>query len=394
REGNLTPAQQLLDKAPAEPRSWEWDYIRRLASSLRHTKPSNFPAYATAFNPNDSQVLTALGNGTLEIRSIDTLERRASLPVVPNGILTDVGITPNSQFIITAGASVPRLDIDVVGPRQPVGIAQWWDAKTHQLLGTWPWPADAGTIVAAEVAPDGASVALGGSDGILRLGRFAPNAPLHATPCAVGIIQTIQFSSDGQFVAIGGARGVVQVFRTSADTRQPLKLHWQRTYEGGAIHALAFAPDHRLAVVGLSGAVQLLDVERNRVLRTFPGHSNEILAVLFSHDNRTLYTGSRDRTVKAWDAHTGQWLFTLRGPTDAIRHMALTQDDNTLAVASYDGATGIWNLANHPDPRPIPLDDTLNSFHISPDGQTLAAAGAHGATLLNLSTGAIRRLPM
>ncbi|MGL4423649.1 MAG: protein kinase domain-containing protein, partial [Gemmataceae bacterium] len=40
REGNLTPAQQLLDKAPAEPRSWEWDYIRRLASSLRHTKPS------------------------------------------------------------------------------------------------------------------------------------------------------------------------------------------------------------------------------------------------------------------------------------------------------------------------------------------------------------------
>ena len=38
---------------------------------------------------------------------------------------------------------------------------------------------------------------------------------------------------------------------------------------------------------------------------TLTGHSREVYSVAFSPDGKHIVSGSRDRTVKVWDSHTG-----------------------------------------------------------------------------------------
>lgn len=43
------------------------------------------------------------------------------------------------------------------------------------------------------------------------------------------------------------------------------------------------------------------------------GHESGITSVCFSADGKKVLSGSKDRTVKIWDAHTGQIVETLEG---------------------------------------------------------------------------------
>src|SRR5262249_34540508 len=52
---------------------------------------------------------------------------------------------------------------------------------------------------------------------------------------------------------------------------------------------------------------------------TLEGHAFQVSSVAFSPDGKRLATGSSDRTVKLWDAATGQELATLKGHTAGVQ---------------------------------------------------------------------------
>jgi WD40 repeat protein len=49
----------------------------------------------------------------------------------------------------------------------------------------------------------------------------------------------------------------------------------------------------------------------NACLQTLEGHSSSVSSVAFSHDSTRLASASHDRTVKIWDASSGECLQTL-----------------------------------------------------------------------------------
>lgn len=67
-----------------------------------------------------------------------------------------------------------------------------------------------------------------------------------------------------------------------------------------------------------------------------------------SPDGTRVATASLDRTVKLWDAASGQELLTLRHP-DQVHGVAFTSDGRRLATAGGDRTIRIWDATALPD---------------------------------------------
>jgi WD40 repeat protein len=68
--------------------------------------------------------------------------------------------------------------------------------------------------------------------------------------------------------------------------------------------------------------------------------------VAVSPDGRRVASGLGDRTVRIWDAATGQVIDILRGHSDLVYDVAFSPDGSELASASYDKTLRIWDLAS------------------------------------------------
>ena len=69
-------------------------------------------------------------------------------------------------------------------------------------------------------------------------------------------------------------------------------------------------------------------------------------------DGRRIATTSHDRTVKLWDAETGQEVLTLRDHTAGVICVAFSPDGHRLVSGSIDRTARVW------DARPLKSEMT------------------------------------
>ena len=79
---------------------------------------------------------------------------------------------------------------------------------------------------------------------------------------------------------------------------------------------------------------------------TLKGHSDTVCSVSFSPDGKRIVSGSRDKTLKVWDAQTGKETLTLKGHTSPVRSVSFSPDGKRIVSGSHDKTVKVWDISS------------------------------------------------
>jgi len=128
-------------------------------------------------------------------------------------------------------------------------------------------------------------------------------------------------------------------------------------------------------------------------LRVFTGHTDIINGAAFSPDGKYIVTGSKDKTVRLWDAKTGQEVRRFVGHTDEVEEVSFSPDGKVIASASFDGTVRLWNIQTGEAVHVLtsPIHDDRDVIFL-PDGRYLiTATWTPPAQLWDIQTGMMVR---
>ena len=139
---------------------------------------------------------------------------------------------------------------------------------------------------------------------------------------------------------------------------------------------MSFSPDgKRLASASWDKTVKLWDATTGQEVLTLKGHTDKVTSVSFSPDGKRLASASWDKTVKLWDATTGLEGITLKGHTDEVYSVSFSPDGKRLASASSDKTVKLWDATTGLEMLTLKgHTDEVTSVSFSPDGKRLATA--------------------
>jgi WD40 repeat protein len=126
------------------------------------------------------------------------------------------------------------------------------------------------------------------------------------------------------------------------------------TDHGGAVHAVAIAPDGRTAVSGAAGmgqvpyadhTVRVWDLVTGNCLRVLTGHNHWVETVAVSPDGLAAVSGSTDGSLRVWDFVPGEARHVLPAGAGHINDVAISPNARWIAAATTSGGIILWSMA-------------------------------------------------
>ena len=132
----------------------------------------------------------------------------------------------------------------------------------------------------------------------------------------------------------------------------------------------------------------VFDGSRVHEKNLFPkGHTWELRSALYSPDGKKILSTSGDRTIKEWDAGTGECLKTFAGHTDYVNRAVYSPDGKKILSASSDKTIKEWNAETGQCVKTLVGHmGKVSSAVYSPDGKKILTA-SHDKTIKEWDAG-------
>jgi hypothetical protein len=158
----------------------------------------------------------------------------------------------------------------------------------------------------------------------------------------------------------------------------------------GEVLSVTYSPDGQLLLsAGADKTVRLWDARSGQEVRTLAGHVGMVFEVAFTADGKHAFSASEDRTVRMWEVATGKEVRQFNGSGDSVNGVAVSPDGKTVAGASLDRHIRLWDVESG-QVRKVLQGHTSGVFKVafSPRGDVLASTGADNTVRLwDVNTG-------
>lgn len=295
------------------------------------------------------------------------------------------------------------------------GSIRSWRAADGRLL----WEVrDKTSVRALACSADGALLAVGGDEGVLRVldpatgaGRlillghrgavralaFDPQGNLLSGSsgesmvrsweantgrelCAVRLLASanaITVSADGESVAVAAGL-TVEVFDRGIGGAAPRRLAHPRQ-----AFAVAFVGARTLVSASDDTSIRIWDTRRGEMLRELKGHEDGVHALAASPAGDLLASGGEDAVVRLWRMPAGEPIAVLRGSEGRVHALAFLPNQRVLLSAGDDRRLRFWGLGVN---RCLEVVQghvgRVVGVNFLPDGERVLTAGADGTVRL------------
>lgn len=352
------------------------------------TASTDSPVFSVALNPDNTRLAT--GSGDAFVRLWDVATKKVLLTLNPHsGPVKSVVFSPDGNHL--ASLSLPNWET----ARRAKAAIKIWDAASGQelwtvsLLERSTWSSNSLSSSSLAFSPDGKRlVGVGGEGQSVNLWDTKTGQetlPPLLPPLKPGkYVDSVAYSPDGKRIVTAGDSTVTL---WDAGTGQK---SWTKNISPGSsgweVSSLAFSPDSTRIICGKLNGGPILDAATGDTICTlrvasnvafspdsariasnnslsdyaneinvweavqpplslegFTGHKEVVNSVAFSPDGKRLVSGSGDKTVKVWDATTGQEVMTLTGHTGGIYKVSFNHDGTRIVSASKEVI--VWDAA-------------------------------------------------
>lgn len=186
-----------------------------------------------------------------------------------------------------------------------------------------------------------------------------------------GGIHALAFSPDGKMLAVGDSNGLVRLLRV-ADGQQIAIFQ----KHGWWVVSVAFSPDgEKLVSSSIDGTIKVWKIGTSQCIHNLEGHTNWIWSVTFSPDGKKIASGCNDKTIKIWNANTGECLQTIAAHNAWVLSITFSPDGKTLASGSADKTIKLWDVETWNCRTFTGSEDAIWSVAFTSDGGKIASCG-------------------
>jgi WD40 repeat protein len=242
------------------------------------------------------------------------------------------GVTGVRDLSVSPGGSAGAL-------ATAADMARLFDPATGRMGRTIDPPGD---VTAVALDGPGRLLAVGTLGGVLV---YSTASGQQSGPTLSGASKDVALAARRRRLATSvdeqGEEGLALVFEGTSD------VSTIRFEQPNQITTLAFSPNGSL-LAGATEAdttVKLWDVGREREARQLFGHTGEVTSIAFSPDGVLIATASEDRTVRVWDAATGDELRVIQHGTP-VGAVGFSRDGRRLVSGDSRGLVRVWDACS------------------------------------------------